>query len=167
MRRFVAILGMVAIFALAAGPATANGGEHRPFKGTAVGYGMVVPDAACPAFGGLRSAFTATGTMTHMGAILMDNSHCTPAGPWVDGGVMTIIAANGDEVSITYTAGPAPAVGPDPMQFEVPGEFVIVGGTGRFEGASGGGHMTVAISWPGFEPNYWPTTMHMDGTIRY
>ena len=24
-----------------------------------------------------------------------------------------------------------------------------------------------AISWPGFEPNYWPTTVHMAGTIRY
>ncbi len=167
MRRFVAILGMVAILAFAAGPVIASGDGHRPFKGTAQGYGMVVPDPACPAFGGLRSAFTQTGYATHMGAIVMDNSHCTPDGPWVVGGEMTIVAANGDSVFITYTAGPAPAVGPDPMRFDVPGEFVVVGGTGRFEGATGGGHTTTTISWPGFEPNYWPDTVVIDGTIGY
>lgn len=167
MRRFVAILGVVAILAFVAGPVMASGDEHRPFKGTAQGYGMVVPDAACPAFGGLRSVFTQTGYATHLGKIVMDNDHCTPSGPWVDGGEMTIIAANGDEVSITYTAGPVPQVGEDPMRFDVPIEFVVVGGTGRFEGASGGGHMTVTISWPGFEPNYWPSTMVIDGTIDY
>jgi hypothetical protein len=146
----VAILGVVAILAFAAGPVTANGDGHQPFKGTAVGYGMVVPDPACPAFG-LRSVFTATGYAAHMGAISMDNHHCTPPG---HGSTeeMTIIAANGDRC-ITY--GRAPVVG----------RIHAVRGAGRFvswaarvasEPAVEG--MTVAISWPGFEPNYWPTT---------
>ena len=167
MRRLVAILGVVALIAFAATPVMAGGDEHRPFKGTTHGYGMVVPDASCPAFGGLRSVFTQTGHVTHLGKVVMDNDHCTPAGPDVTGGRMTIVAANGDELSITYSGGPAPAVGPDPAQFDVPIEFVIVGGTGRFEGATGGGHMTVSISWPGFEPNYWPSIVAIDGTIGY
>jgi hypothetical protein len=167
MRRLVAILGMIAILAFAAGPVMAGGNQHRPFTGTAWGHGMVVPDASCPAFGGLRSVFTQTGYASHMGEIVIDNSHCTPAGPMIGGGQMTIAAANGDTVSITYTGGPSPAVGPDPMRFDVPIEFTVVGGTGRFVGATGGGHMTVTISWPGFEPNFWPDKIVFDGTIGY
>jgi hypothetical protein len=165
MRRFVALLGVVGFLIAAAGPAAADDDQARPFRGTTSGYGMVVPDAACPPVG-LRSVFTLTGNATHMGAITVDNHHCAPPGAVVQGGDMTIVAANGDEVFIEYTAV-APIVGPDPMLVVAEMEFTIVGGTGRFEQAGGGGHQTYRIEWPGFSPNRWPTTKVIEGTISY
>jgi len=167
MRRFAAILGVVAILAFTAGPVVAKGAEQRPFKGVGQGHGMVVLDAGCPNFGGLRSVFTTAGRATHMGAFTLDFNHCTPAGPFLVGTEMTFAAANGDEVYATYTAGPFPVVGADPQVFDAPVDFVIVGGSGRFEGASGGGHITLTVAWPGFEPNYWPATLVFAGTIGY
>ena len=166
MRRFVAILGVVAILAFAVGPVMAKGDEQRPFKGVAQGHGMVVLDPECLTLG-LRSVFTTAGQATHMGAFALDFNHCTPAGPYLVGTEMTFVAANGDEVYATYTAGPFPVVGEDPEVFDAPVDFVIVGGSGRFEGASGGGHITLTVSWPGFEPNYWPATLVFEGTIGY
>jgi hypothetical protein len=128
---------------------------------------MVVPDAACPNFGGLRSVFTTSGQATHMGAMALEFNHCTPAGPYLVGTEMTFVAANGDEVYASYTAGPIPVVGPDPVVFDAPVDFVIIGGSGRFDGATGGGHLTLTVSWPGFEPNYWPATFVFEGTIGY
>ena len=167
MRRFVAILGVVAILAFAAGPVMARGDEQRPFKGVAQGHGMVVVDLACPHFGGLRSAFTTAGQASHMGRFALGFNHCTPTGPYLTGTEMTFVAANGDEVYATYTAGPFPVVGEDPEVFDAPVDFVIVGGSGRFEGASGGGHITLTVAWPGFAPNYWPATLVFEGTIGY
>lgn len=165
MRRLLVIFGVVAILSLAAGPVAAS--DHaRPFRGVAHGYGMVVPDTSCPAWGGLRSQFTAAGAATHLGEVTVDNSHCTPAGTVVTGGALTFVGANGDTVFATYTAV-APAVGPEPVVFDAVAAFTIVGGTGRFEGATGSGQMISTISWPGFSVNYWPTTEVWTGTISY
>jgi hypothetical protein len=50
---------------------------------------------------------------------------------------------------------------------EIAYDFEITGGTGQYEGASGGGQLEAMMAWPGFEPNYWPALVLIDGTITY
>jgi hypothetical protein len=80
---------------------------------------------------------------------------------------MTFVAENGDRVFATYGASDVPPVGEDPMLMEINYDFEITGGTGQFEGASGGGQLTAMMAWPGYEPNYWPAIVLIDGTITY
>lgn len=91
------------------------------------------------------------GNATHMGLITAEIMFCSAAGPGPDGipygdGQGRLIAANGDEVYIIvppagqtgYVVFMAPGTHPIyDAYFETP--FVIVGGTGRFENASGEG----------------------------
>ena len=61
---------------------------------------------------------------------------------------MTLVAAHGDRVWIEYTGNaPYPVVGV-PSTIVVDVDFTIVGGTGRFTHASGGGDMTAHIVRP-------------------
>ena len=80
---------------------------------------------------------------------------------------MTFVAENGDSVFASYEAHNAPAIGEDPMLMEITYDFEIIGGTGQYEGASGGGQLAAMMAWPGFEPNYWPALVLIDGTISY
>ena len=32
---------------------------------------------------------------------------------------------------------------------------------------AGGGQLAAMMAWPGFEPNYWPALVLIDGTISY
>ena len=164
----VTILPVVLMLVLAtAAPVAAKSDPERPFKGTAVGSGMVQPDPLCPPVD-LRSVFTATGTATHLGKFELDYYNCTPPGHDVTGIEMTFVAANGDEVFVTYEAHDVPLVGAEPTLLEITYDFEIAGGTGRFIGATGGGQMMAAIEFPGIEgPNHWPTTFVIEGTIAY
>jgi hypothetical protein len=146
----------------------------RPFKGWVSGEVAFVPAplTQCPAggvfWGGLQTVGSATGIASHLGSTAMTSHHCTPSGEAISGGQMTLTSDSGDEVAITYS-GSAP--------FPIPGvtevivvhiDFVIVGGTGRFEGATGGGVMTAHIVFQGFEDPSWPATWAWDGaTIGY
>ncbi len=122
-----------------AAPVAARSDPQRPFNGTAAGFGMVQPDSLCPVLpdgATLRSVFTATGQATHLGKFELDYYNCTPPGPAITGIEMTFMAANGDEVFVTYEASDVAAVGPDPTLLEITYDFEIVGGTGRFDGAT-------------------------------
>jgi len=79
---------------------------------------------------------------------------------------MTLAAANGDEVSITYS-GAAPFPGPGTEVIVVEMDFEVVGGTGRFAGATGGGEMTGYIVFAGFDAPVWPASWVWEGTIGY
>jgi hypothetical protein len=116
----------------------------------------------------LRSVFTTTGQATHLGKIELDYYNCTPPGSTITGIEMIFLAANGDEVFVTYEASGVPPVGEEPALLQITYDFEIVGGTGRFIGATGGGQMMAAIEWPGHDgPNHWPTTLAIEGTIAY
>jgi hypothetical protein len=147
-------------------PVAAQGDGELPFTGAVHGYGMVEPDEACPPVD-LHSAFTTTGHVTEMGTIELDYDNCTPEGAEIMGTEMTFVADNGDSVFATYDATDVPSVGPDPMLLEIEYDFEITGGTGQFAGATGGGQLMGKVAWPGFEPNYWPTLVLIDGTITY
>lgn len=88
---------------------------------------------------------TIAGQATHLGRFEGTASHCNQPGaaPGVIAtyrdGLVSLVGANGEALSATYGLG---TIRPDP---DVPGRllfedsFTLTGGTGRFEGASGGG----------------------------
>ena len=78
------------------------------------------------------------------------------------GGEAYFVAANGDELWMTYTGQ---VLAPPPV-FVVLGEYIVTGGTGRFEGASGTIMAKVYVTLVGMEvPN--PIEMNFAGTIAY
>ena len=88
-------------------------------------------------------AFAGTGALTQLGAVTIAGNDCvlfTPPTGLIADGVLTITASNGDQLFATIAGTevlPTPEV---PGTIE--GTFAIVGGSGRFEGASGGGRFT-------------------------
>jgi hypothetical protein len=97
----------------------------------------------------------------------MTSSHC----PLLDGrnvnGRMTLVAANGDELHLTYEAVSDPAGIPAPgTVITVTSDNVIVGGTGRFANATGEAQGTAVVTFTGLGTP-WPFTMTWDGTISY
>jgi hypothetical protein len=101
---------------------------------------------------------TATGTQIGLGQFLQDEClDPVSQAPKVHVvGEATFIAANGDRLIAAYDATtdlPTPEVHPR-------GTFDIVGGTGRFAGATGSGSLTVDGIAGG------PETAVFDGTIR-
>lgn len=167
MRRLLGIAALLAAL-LAFGVAAAaadTGGTDRPFTGTLAGLATFQPDPACPI--GLRTLVEASGTASHLGRVTMTSSHCTPPADVITGGQMTIIAANGDELQLTYsgTSGPLPPeVG---GIINAPSHNVIVGGTGRFADASGEADFAVFVTFAGFGVPAWPITFSWDGTLSY
>jgi hypothetical protein len=158
---------LVALTAFAVTAAAADtGGTDRPFTGTLVGSATVAPDANCPI--GLRTVSEGSGTGSHLGLVAMTSSHCTPVANEIGPGQMTLVAANGDEVHMTYSgtcsAPPFPPVG-EPITCNT--ENVVVGGTGRFANATGEAHVTALVTWTGFGAPLLPATWTWDGTISY
>jgi hypothetical protein len=174
-RAIRSVLALVASVVLVTGLATSASADpgSRPFTGSVRGEVTFtpVPDSECPPgglfYGGLRTDSSATGTVSHLGRTVMSSRHCTPVGDLITGGHMTLVSASGDEVDIEYS-GSAP--------FPIPGvtkvvvvslTFEIVGGSGRFEGADGGGTMTAHVVFEGFEDPVWPASWTWSGSIGY
>ena len=165
MRRIL-IMSVATMLALAISAPVAVQGTDHPFQGVVHGYGHVEPDEACPPVD-LRSVVSTTGYVNDLGMIELDWYNCTPAGADVEGIEMAFVTESGDSVFATYEAHDAPAVGEDPMMMEITYDFAITGGTGQFEGATGGGQLEATLGWPGYEPNYWPALVVIDGNIDY
>jgi hypothetical protein len=107
-----------------------------PLKATFSGPGVAVdiPGDRCPV---LTIQITGTGTSTHLGKFTTVQSHCA-APPSLDFtlGEFTLTAANGDQVFGTYEGEFLPL---EPPLAAIDGALTFTGGTGRFEGATGGG----------------------------
>ncbi len=170
MRRPILFLTLLAVIAMGlAAPASARP-DARPFKGTTSGEVTFVPDRDCPNFGGLKTVTNTTGTASHLGRTAATAQHCTPEGADIDGGRATLVAANGDEVYLEYAGTVTPVVTAN-TQLDTPivatTPYEIVGGTGRFQGATGDGDMTVETLFKGFKIDTWPATWTWSGTIGY
>jgi len=152
-RKSLSIALLVAL--LTVGPGVLRAGDDVPFKGDAVSvfkYGDLST---------LTSYFEITeGNLTHLGAVTgtaevhwtlvsLDPLVLEPAGADI-----TLVAADGDELYLEHDAGEW-----DPDTATSTADFVITGGTGRFEGATGGG--TATASGSGTVSNSWT------GTIDY
>jgi hypothetical protein len=142
LRTFV---GMTALVLAFAAPAAATGPEV-PVKGTVMGeHGPLdFDDEACLAAGyEWRFPSAGMGQMSHLGRVHYELTQCTVPGP--DGlasvGTVTLTAANGDELWLEHTMLSQLIgdfdLGIDGFTFE--GEWMAVGGTGRFTNATGSG----------------------------
>lgn len=117
-----------------------NGGppaaRQVPLKATFNGPGVAadIPADRCPV---LTIQITGSGTSTHLGKFTTVQSHCAapPSLAFTDG-EFTLTAANGDQVFGTYEGQFLPL---EPPLAAIDGAFTFTGGTGRFEGATGGG----------------------------
>jgi len=112
--------------------------DPRPFMGNMSGEAVFVTTDACSTIttAPWQTVSSMEGNLTHLGRSQYYSTHCsTLDGTSLVNGEATLVAANGDEVWLTYTAtlvGPFPA---PVLMYEVTN--VVVGGTGRFEDASG------------------------------
>lgn len=88
----------------------------------------------------------------------------TSAGLVIDGHVW-IVTPSGDRIEGEYEGTTRP--GPVPGQLLGEAEFVITGGTGRFENASGTIHATAHVTFLGFTVWTWPVVWELEGTIEY
>jgi hypothetical protein len=143
--RFRLALAALAVLLLAANVAVA---DERPFHSEAT---LVPVDSQ-----GNHYIRAGSGQATQLGEFTEINEFKTKGGnPIVFYGVATLTGANGDSLVIAWVNSP---VGEN--HFE--GTYLIVGGTGRFEGASGSGTMSVD-----FHPDDLTTDQVFDGTIDF
>ncbi len=163
----LALAGSALLIMAIAAPVSADPGS-RPLKGSVAGEVAFnpVPVTVCPNYGGLRTESSAIGTSTHLGRTAMMAQHCTPLGDDFGPGTMTLTSASGDEVWITYD-GSAPFPGEGVTVYQGSITFKVVGGTGRFADAVGGGTMIIEIVFQGFEDPAWPARWTWSGTIGY
>lgn len=145
----------------AAGTAAGSTGE-RPFHATLQGHTTSVvfaPPGTTSTFGGRCSvpsnwviSFEGTGQATHLGSFTWASSHCTqvganpPATVTLSDGRLEYVAANGDVLREHYFNGRLIPVSPTLVCLD--NDSAFVGGSGRFEHASGG-----ALERTCFDPN--------------
>jgi hypothetical protein len=168
MKKIRAVVLVALLAVLGASPALGaqpDSAQWVPLKGTLSGQAQFLPADDC--LTGLATTVEgARGVASHLGRTMMSGRHCTPTGDDFGPGEMTLTAANGDALYMTYT-GSAP--------FPAPGTEVIVGtttatitgGTGRFEDATGTVEMVIEIQFEGFEDPSWAATWTMTGMINY
>jgi hypothetical protein len=121
-------LAILAVLSLA-GPAPA--GEQVPFKGSFEGDVTVTPLA--PPF--LQVDVEAMGKATHLGKFTLDIPHVVNRANGTAVGSYLFTAANGDTVYAIFTGTATPTATPGVLYIEE--TATIVGGTGRFAGATG------------------------------
>jgi hypothetical protein len=138
MKRFTKIRTLMLILPLLLGTIPASAVE-RPFALSGTGVAPLIIDESGNLIGATP---TGSGTATHLGQwTVTGNVKYTPVnGVLKSSGDATITAANGDKV-LTQIDGTL-----DPVAAVDQGIFHIVGGTGRFEGASGDANFVVSIN---------------------
>ena len=157
-QRFYKISLLVTVLALLALNGPARAGEQVPFKGTSSGSVTVLDVSPSLITVGLEGQGVAThlGHFTVSAVVLLDVSDPsvpggTPTGQW------TLTAANGDMLFLAMGGHGID----DTHGF---GAFTVVGGTGRFEGATG--YYEQIITFPtGRVPPSFPYTDVLVGTI--
>ncbi len=157
---------MVLVLVATSTVSLAKNPKLRPFKGTFAGEATFPMNGACLDLTGApwQTLSETEGRMSHLGRTHLSTSHCsTFDGMAAVNGVATFTAANGDEVWATYTAT---TIAPPPLIVQQ-SNFVIVGGTGRFEGASGQLIGMVYVTYEGEDDPSWPIEFVFAGTIAY
>ena len=141
-------------------------GTDVPFSGTVTGELMLVPGSAkCPQGPYALGSIKASGNVLHMGNTDLRTEQCVNVATGViDGKVIVLTAANGDELHGTFS-GQSEAPGNVGDQFHVAATFVFEGGTGRFEHATGTAAMKAVLTHAASLP--YPGRWEWTGTLRY
>ena len=150
------VVAVLAALTLSA-PAMAAG-HPVPFKGRSSGA-VTVTDVSYPF---VTTRVVGEGEATHLGHFTLTAEAVVdvslPGAPAT--GRWTLTAANGDQLFATFVA-----YGIDPTHGH--GDFTIVGGTGRFQGATGSYTQLITFATP---PGSSPSTAYTDllkGTISF
>jgi len=139
MKRFTKIRTLMPILFLLLGTIPVSAVE-RPFALSGTGVATLITNEAGMPIGAIP---TGSGTATHLGQwTVSGNVKYTPDANGVlhSSGDATIVASNGDKVQIQIEGILDPVAGMDQ------GIFHIVGGTGRFEGATGDANFVVQLN---------------------
>ena len=159
------VLSSALVIAAGNGPEKAHNPNPRPIMGTLNGEVTFPLNDACKNVTGAwwQTTTVAVGEMDHFGLTEHYSTHCsTLDGMSLVSGEASFVAANGDELWTTYTG----QVLAGPPVIMILAEYVVTGGTGRFEGASGTIMAMVYVTLVGMEvPN--PIEMNFAGTIAY
>ena len=150
-RAIAVALGAVLLLSVAAPVSAAD--QARPLSGHDVGYAPIeylnpeAPAHGCPVGSMFFATMQSTGNLAHLGRVTMTYAHCA-SGNWGTGagwttasGSLTIVAANGDQLILSYDME---------FQLEMPSmatatgtlDWEVTGGTGRFAHPSGSGENT-------------------------
>jgi len=175
-RKSIQIL-LIALLACFTAAVAAQGGDPhpRPIMGFMSGDAAWAPEEYCNGVNFdplLESPITSYSSMfgdvSHLGSAEYHSMHCsTDDGLHLTRGKATLIAANGDEIWLEYTANAIPPVMiPGIVVYEVMNE--VVGGTGRFEDASGviPALVFVTLTFDGGIPNA-ELEMEFAGNLSY
>ena len=139
MKRFTKIRTLMPILFLLLGTIPVSAAE-RPFALSGSGVATLILNEQGMPIGAIP---TGSGTATHLGQwTVTGNVKYTPDANGVlhSSGDATITASNGDKVQIQIEGILDPVAGMDQ------GIFHIVGGTGRFEGATGDANFVVQLN---------------------
>jgi hypothetical protein len=164
MRRLL-LLAILALATALAVPTVALAADpvQRPFAGRCETAPIIGPS---PTPGALfRVTFVGSCRLTHLGRtsqVAVEDVFAGPGGLTL-AGTSTYTAADGDSFTTTF-AGPVQQTGPTTVSFE--GTEIVVGGTGRFVGATGATRFAgSAVTAPPGQPGAgWFT---VEGTISY
>ena len=161
----VMVLTSAMVIAAGNGPEKAHNEKPRPIMGTLNGEVTFPLNDECTDITGAwwQTTTVAVGEMDHFGLTEHYSTHCsTLDGMSLVSGEASFVAANGDELWTTYTGQ---VLAPPPV-IVVLAEYIVTGGTGRFEGASGSIMALVYVTLVGMEvPN--PIELDFAGTIAY
>lgn len=105
--------------------------------------GQLIPDGWCNQAGGIaRFSAPGSGVASHIGRFDLEQTQCTDLTSFaVTSGEATMVAADGDEIYMTYEGQ---AVDSDPLTLAL--DYVAVGGTGRYANAEGEIHVRVVFT---------------------
>ena len=173
MKRMFWATALVAVLCLAFAAPIAAADPERPFGGWSTGADTNDTNATgCPAGTFIRYGNTGTGEFLHLGRVQVVVTHCTRLDPatgagWFDDGTITITAANRDTLSLDHqgTFQLSPWGTPPPWAGDIELTWDVVGGTGRFEEATGSGVGTGFSDGVGLEGS--TTTIWFSGEIAY
>ena len=138
----VPTLRLAAVAAAFCASAAFAGPTNVPFKATLTTQEELRPNpATCQSAPYLSGNTSGSGHATHLGAVTGSGIDCiTPTSAYTyafSNGVLTLTAANGDQLRAEYQGTLTPSA--TPPIYTIAGTYRFIGGTGRFNGASGTG----------------------------
>lgn len=166
--RTATIAGLVTL--VGASTAVANHGRPDktvPIQGAVAGVDAIDTDApGCPTGAAWRFSAESSGTMSHLGRVDMDVTHCTFSNETMTAGTFgpgtnIVKAANGDEIVLEQSGTWEIVFTDEGVRAYAYIDWTVLSGTGRFDGAEGAGTGISISDLAG------ANTVTFDGIISY